>query len=328
MPQAVPNVYLIDDRCRYGKMRKDGACVGECLVDCIQCRECQIAKCIKACKDEGADAVMLWQREKLIDIDVDSVVVASGVEAFEPPEGLHGYGIYDNVITHLQYERLTNAGGPTLGEILRPSDRTHPRRIAWIQCVGQESSIGLPYCSKVCCMIATKQSIITKEHEKNTELTILYTDLKTYGKGFFEFYKKAEEHGVKYIKGKLSDVYEDPETKNLTIHYEDLDKGEVEALEVNLLVLSTALVPSDRNKKLSKALKIELDENGFFKEKDPIEAPFETSVDGIYVCGGALGPTDISESVTQAIAASLKAVSKGGEVAVKEVSKGGKADGG
>jgi heterodisulfide reductase subunit A len=114
---------------------------------------------------------------------------------------------------------------------------------------------------------------------------------------------------VKYIKGKPSDIFEDPETKNLIVKYEDLESGNVEELNVDILVLSTALTPSQRNKRLSKALKIELDENGFFKEKDPVNSPLETNVEGIYICGGATGPQDISESVAQAIAASLKASS-------------------
>jgi heterodisulfide reductase subunit A len=311
-PQAVPNVYLVDDLCRYGKKREDGACIGGCIIDCIQCRECPIAKCVKACKDEGADAVLLWEQTKPMDVDVKSIVVASGVEAFEPPQGLYGYGIYDNVISNLQFERLMNAGGPTEGEIVRPSDGKHPKKIAWIQCVGREKRVGIPYCSKVCCMIATKQTIITKEHEEGIQCFIFNNNLKTYGKGFHEFSEKAKELGIKYVKGKPSDVFEDPETKSLTIRYEDLEKGDVEELSVDLLVLSTALVPSKRNKRLSKALKIELDENGFFNERDPVNAPLETNVKGIYLCGGATGPIDISESVAQATAASMKAASKEG----------------
>lgn len=310
-PQAVPNVYLVDNECRYGKKREDGACIGGCIIDCIQCRECPIAKCVKACKDEGADAVLLWQQAKPLDVNVRSIVVASGVEAFEPPIGLYGYGKYENVITNLQFERLMNAGGPTDGNIIRPSDKKHPKKIAWIQCVGREKRVGIPYCSKVCCMIATKQTIITKEHHEDVKTYIFQNNLKTYGKGFHEFAVKAKGLGVNYIIGKPSDVFEDSVTKNLIIRYEDLEEGDVKELEVDFLVLSTALVPSARNKRLSKALKIELDENGFFKEKDPVNAPLETNVEGVYLCGGATGPIDISESVTQATAASMKAASKG-----------------
>lgn len=307
-PQAVPNCHLVDPGCRHGKMRDKGACIGDCIVDCIQCRECPIAKCVKACKDEGADAIKLWQRPTFIDIEVASIIVATGLESLEPPVGMYGYGVYENVVTNLQFERLTNACGPTLGQIVRPSDGAHLKKIAWVQCVGREKRVGIPYCSKVCCMAATKQAIITREHDENVDTHILYTDLKTYGKGFFEFYRRAKELGVKYVKGKPSEVFEDPETKSLAVRYEDLDKGEVEVLKVDLLVLSTALIPNSRNKRLSKVLGVERDEYGFFKERDPLNAPLETNIEGIYVCGGATGPVDISESVVQATAASLKAV--------------------
>ena len=310
-PQAVPNTYVVDGSCRFGKMRSQGACIGGCIVDCSQCRECQIAKCVVACRKEGADAVLLWQKERLIDINVRSIVVATGVESYVPPVGLYGFGQYPNVLTNYQFERLMNAGGPTVGNIARPSDGGHPRRIAWIQCVGREASAPVKYCSKVCCMIATKQAIIAKEHDPSVEAVVLYNNLKSYGKGFYSFYRRAAEHGVRYLKGKPADVFEDPDTKTLKIVFEDIDRGRTEELEVDILVLSTGLVPGTRTAKLAKTLKLPLDEFGFIKERDPLCSPLETSVKGIYVCGGAGGPIDISESVSQAAAVSLKAVSGG-----------------
>ena len=307
-PQAVPNVSVVDPRCRYGKMREQGACVGECVVDCSQCRECPIALCVKACKEEGKDAIVLWQADRPVDIEVKSIIVATGIRPVEPDTGLYGYNIYENVITNTQFERLMNAGGPTAGDIIRPSDKKHVKGIAWIQCAGRGLTKGLPYCSKVCCMVATKQTIITKEHDASVETLVFYNDLKAYGKGFWGFYQKAIENGVRYIRARPYDVFEDPKTKNLTVRYENLDTAEIEEVEVELLVLSTGLVPSERNKRLAKVLKIELDNLGFFKERDPMLAPLETGVEGIYVCGGATGPIDISESVVQASAASMKAV--------------------
>jgi len=307
-PQAVPNVAVIDPDCRFGKMRDQGACVGGCVVDCSQCRECPIALCVKACIDEGKDAVRLWQANKNLNLDVKSIIVATGISDAKPPEGLHGYGLFDNVITYTQFERLMNAGGPTEGHIIRPSDHKHAKKIAWIQCAGRGLDHGVPYCSKVCCMVATKQTIITKEHDATVDTTIYYNDLKAYGKGFWGFYLKAVENGVRYVRARPYDVFEDPGTKDLTIKYEDLETGKLTEEVVELLVLSTGLVPADRNKRLAKALKIELDDLGFFKEQDPLMAPLETKVDGIFLCGGATGPIDISESVVQATAASMKAV--------------------
>jgi heterodisulfide reductase subunit A len=307
-PQAVPNAAFINPECRFGRMRNKGACVGGCVVDCNQCRECPIALCVIACKKEGKDAVRLWQSNKNLDIEVKSIVVATGIKDAPAPPGLHGYDVYDNVITNTQFERLMNAGGPTAGQIIRPSDKKHAHKIAWIQCVGRGLVNGLPYCSKVCCMVAAKQTIITKEHDASVEALIFYNDLKAYGKGFWGFYQKAIEKSVKYIKARPYDVFEDPVTKNLTIRYEDLETGELKKEEVEFLVLSTGLIPSDKNQSLAKVLNIELDHLGFFKEKDPLLAPLETNVEGIYLCGGATGPIDISESVVQASAAGMKAV--------------------
>jgi len=310
-PQAVPNTYVVDNGCRFGKKRADGACIGSCVVDCSQCRECQIAKCVVACRKEGADAILLWQKEKLIDINVRSIVVATGVDSYTPPEGPYGYGVFQNVLTNYQFERLMNAGGPTIGNIGRPSDGKHPHRIVWVQCVGREASAPVKYCSKVCCMIATKQSIIAKEHDPKVDAVVLYNTIKAYGKSFYTFFRRAQEHGVRYIKGRPADVFENPDTKTLTITFENIDTGKVEDLEVDILVLSTGLDPGTRTAKIAKALKLPLDEFGFIKEKDPDRSPLETGVKGIYVCGGAGGPIDISESVSQAAAVSLKAISGG-----------------
>ena len=308
-PQAVPNAAIIDPDCRFGKMRDKGACVGGCVVDCSQCRECPIALCVQACQKEGKDAVVLWQSNRNVDIEVKSIIVATGIKDAQPAHGLYGYDEYENVITNTQFERLMNAGGPTEGHIIRPSDKENAKKIGWIQCAGRGlAEGGVPYCSKICCMVATKQTIITKEHDSSVETTVYYNDLKAYGKGFWGFYEKALENNVRYVRARPYDVFEDPETKNLTIRYENLDTGEIHEDEVELLVLSTGLVPSDRNKRLAKTLKVELDKLGFFKEENPLLAPLETTVDGIFVCGGATGPIDISESVVQATAASMKAV--------------------
>jgi heterodisulfide reductase subunit A len=140
------------------------------------------------------------------------------------------------------------------------------------------------------------------------ETTIYYNDLKAYGKGFWGFYEKAVESGVRYVRARPYDVFEDPETRNLRVRYEDLESGRLCTDEVDLLVLSTGLVPSDRNPKLAKVLDLELDALGFFQERDPLMAPLETRVPGIYLSGGATGPIDIAESVVQAAAAGMKAI--------------------
>ncbi len=309
-PQAVPNVVSVDPQCRHGEMRKDGACIGDCVVDCSQCRECPIALCVKACEKEGKKAITLWQANKNLNFEVKSIVVATGITNAKPAGDLLGYDVYENVITNVQFERLMNAGGPTAGEVIRPSDKKHAKKIAWIQCAGRglAEGRGVPYCSKICCMIAAKQTIITKEHDPSVETTIFYNDLKAYGKGFWSFYQKAVDNGVRYVRARPYEVFEEPESKNLTLQYEDLETGKLLKKEVELLVLSTGIIPNTRNKRLSKVLNIELDHLGFFKESDPLMSPLETSVDGIYLCGGSMGPIDIAESVVQACAAAMKAV--------------------
>ena len=308
-PQAVPNVVTIDNRCRYGEMRQQGACIGDCAVDCSQCRECPIALCVKACEEEGRNAVMLWQGSKNHKLTAKSIVIASGLTPTEPNTGTYGYNVYENVITNYQFERLMNAGGPTGGEIIRPSDQKHPQKIAWIQCANRGTQSGqLPYCSKYCCMATNKQTIITKEHDPDVETLVFYFELKAYGKDFWEFHQKSKQHGTRFIPIKPNDIFEDNESKNLIIRYMDPDAGKLIEEEVELLVLASGVVPSDRNARLSKILGVELTETGFIKEPEPILAPLKTSVEGIYACGGALGPIDISESVVQATAASLKAV--------------------
>ena len=211
-PQAVPNVVSLDARCRSGQMRAAGACVGGCTVDCSQCRECPIAYCVKACEKEGKKAVMLWQANRNIDLDIKSIVVATGIQNAPPAGDLLGYDRFANVITNTEFERLMNAGGPTAGHIIRPSDRQPARRIAWVQCAGRGlgEGRGTPYCSKVCCMIATKQTIIAKEHDPSVATTIFYNDLKAYGKGFWGFHRKAVENGVRFARARPYVVSEDP----------------------------------------------------------------------------------------------------------------------
>jgi len=310
-PQAVPNVVTVDPSCRFGEMRKNGACIGECAVDCSQCRECPIALCVKACEKEGKKAITLWQSNKKLALEVKSIVVATGIKNAPPAGDLLGYDKFENVITNTEFERLMNAGGPTAGEIIRPSDKKHAKKIAWIQCAGRglADGKGTPYCSKICCMVSAKQTIIAKEHDASVETTIFYNDLKAYGKGFWEFYRKANENQVRYVRGRPYEVFEDPETKNLTLRYEDLDTGELQRYEAELLVLATGIVANDRNKKLAKVLKLKLNELGYFREKDPLLAPLDTGVEGIFLCGGATGPIDIAESVAQATAAAMRAVS-------------------
>lgn len=243
-------------------------------------------------------------------LDVSSIVLATGLEIHNPASiSEYGYKRYKNVLLSLEFERLINASGPTRGELVRPADNKKPHRIVFIQCVGSRTrQKGLPYCSSVCCMYATKEAILVREHNPECEVYILYMDLRVFGKRFQEFVSRAkEEWGVNYVNGRAAAVIEEPATKNLLVRYENIAEGKPEELSADLVVLCSALIPREDNRLLAKILGLELNEYGFLKTKDPLLMPVETNVDGIFVCGYCQSPKDISESVTQASAAAARA---------------------
>jgi heterodisulfide reductase subunit A len=241
-PQAVPIVYTID------------------YEHCVGCGSCD-----RVCEPE---AISFLEKSEEIDVHVGSVIIATGFEVFEPLEMRkeYGYGKYENVITAMQFERLLSSFGPTSGKVLRLSDGKKPKKIAWIQCVGSRSAqLGYPYCSRVCCMYATKEASITKEANPDIDISIYYMDIRAYGKDFQQYYDHARKLGVNYVRGRPASVYENKD-KSLTIRYKDTLTGKVEENTVDIVVLSTAIIPSQGNKKLGKVLGIDVDENGFFKQ--------------------------------------------------------------
>jgi heterodisulfide reductase subunit A len=282
-PQAVPIVYTID------------------YENCIGCGSCD-----RVCEPE---AISFLEKSEEIEVNIGSVIIATGFQIFEPVEMRkeYGYGKYDNVITALQFERLLSSFGPTEGKVKRPSDAKTPGSIGWIQCVGSRSEqLGFPYCSRVCCMYATKEASIAKEANPNTDITIYYMDIRAYGKDFQQYYEHAQDLGVKYIRGRPSSVYENPD-KSITIKYKNTLTGEVKEDTVDMLVLSTAIKPNDANKKLGMALGIEVDQNGFFKQKELLTDPIQSSRPGVFLAGCIQGPKDIPDSVSMASGAAAKA---------------------
>jgi heterodisulfide reductase subunit A len=255
-------------------------------------------KCIEACE---AKAIDLEQKDEVIEIDVGAIVVSTGYELFDPSAlEEYGFGLYPNVLTNLQFERLLSASGPTAGHVKRPSDHEEPRKIAFIQCVGSRDVRHYPYCSQICCMASTKEAIIAREHNPDLRSYILYMDMRAFGKGFQEYVDKArEEYGTEYIYGRAAQVTEDPKTNNLIVSYENTELGKVEELEVDLVVLASALKPISDAEELAEILNIELDEYGYFKELSE-QTPFETLKPGIYINGACQGPKDIPDSVAQA----------------------------
>ncbi len=292
-PQAVPLIYTIDkEHCRYFTKGK--------------CRICE-----KVCKN---NAVVFDQPDVMETIQAGAVILSGGFEPFNASlKGEYGHGRFPNVVTSLEYERILSAAGPYQGHIQRLSDGKKPHRIAWIQCVGsREAHFGRPHCSSVCCMYATKQAIITKEHEADIDTTVFYIDMRAHGKGFERFYERAKsQYGVRYIRSLVSRVVPNPEDNTLRLSY--APEGErVRHEEFDMVVLSIGLCPNKTAVDLAKKIGVEVNENGFCIT-DPLDA-VATSRPGIYVCGALQGPKDIPDSVQQGSGAAEKATALLSEV--------------
>ena len=270
-----------------------------CL-NCGLCSEC--LQCVALCK---AGAVNHQMKEEMIKFKVGSVILSPGFDEYDPGRLIpYGYGRFPNVISSIQFERILSASGPFQGNLLRPSDRKAPKKVAWIQCAGSRDMTGNDgneYCSSVCCMYAIKEAVIAKEHHHEVEPTIFYMDIRAHGKDFDAYYERAKrEYGVRFIRSMVSRVAERPKTKNLMIAYVD-SEGKVKEEEFELVVLSVGLTPSKGAKELAQKLGLELNTYGFCKTEE--FSPLQTSQPGIYVCGAFQGPKDIPETVAQASAA-------------------------
>ncbi len=272
---------------------------------CLNCGGCvECLECVRTCE---ADAIKHDMIEEQIDIDVGSVILAPGYELFDATvKSEYGYGRFPNVINSLEFERILSASGPYQGHVVRPSDETEPKKIAWIQCVGSRDNIcGNNYCSSVCCTYAIKEAVIAKEHSPQIKPTIFYMDMRTYGKGFERYYNRAEEeHGIEFIRCRVSCVEQDQKTKNLFITYETED-GILKTEEYDMVVLSCGLSSQESMKNISERIGIDLNEFGFCETKD--FDPIETTKEGIFVCGAFSGPKDIPETVIEASGAAAKA---------------------
>ncbi len=283
----------------------DQAIPKKAIIDKQNCLYFQKGSCKLCEKVCPAQAIDFEQQPKEIALKVGAIIVATGFDEYNPtPKTEYGYGRYGNVVTQFQLARLLDIDGPTKGRLLRPTDGKEPKNIVMIQCVGSRDENTNGYCSSVCCMYALKHAQIIKEMVlPDSEIYICYIDIRTTGKGFEEYYRHTRELGVNFIRARPSEIVENRETKNLILKVEDPDIGALIELEADLVVLSSATVPSRGTRELSEILRLNLDENGFFKEVHPKLRPVETNVRGIYICGSAQGPKDIPDSIVQAKAA-------------------------
>ncbi len=275
---------------------KEAGAVAEadrCL-SCGVCCECE--KCIEACK---LDAIDLSLQDEIVELDVGTIIVATGFKTFDPLETREfGYGTFENVITNAQLERLTNAAGPTQGKPKRPSDHTIPKRVAFVQCVGsRDKRIDQDYCCYIGCANSLKQAIQLKEKYPEIEITIYAMDIRTHGLGYEGLYNRARSMGVLVVKGRPSEIEEVPDTKSLIVFAEDLYTGERLETTSDLVVLATALVPNDDTPELARKLKLSTGEYGYFMEAHPKLRPVDSFQDGVFLAGTALGPMDIPKAV-------------------------------
>ncbi len=283
-PNAVPPAYIIDWK---------------------NCNKC--GKCVEMCPTK---AINLSDKKRKSTVRVGAIIIATGFQEYNPSDiKPYKYGLYKDVITQLQLAKILDPYGLSKGELVKPSDGTNPKTIVMIQCVGSRDINANSYCSKICCTIALKHAILIKEKRApDAEIYICYMDIRTLGKNYEDYFSKARELGVKFIRGKPSEIIKDLRTGELSVEVEDIFLGKTLELEADLIVLSTGMIPSSDNKALAETLGIELGENGFVKEVYPKLKPIETLIKGIYVCGGAQGPKDIPESIIQAQAAAFRTI--------------------
>ncbi len=282
--QAVPLIYTIN---------KDY---------CIECY-----KCVDIC---GArEAINFEQPPEEIDIEVGAIIVATGYDIYLPYDmPLLGYGKYPNVITSMEFERLILAAGPTSGKVIRASDGKKPHTIAFIQCVGSRDKNKYPYCSNYCCMYTLKHVVQLKEkYKEDVEIYVFYIDIRSPGKGYEEFYDRAREGGVNFIRGRVSRIDEDPKTHNLILHSEDANLGVPIEVEAEMVVLATASIPKQGSDELARVLNLTRGADGFFMESHPKLKPLEAPTDGIFFAGACQGLKDIPYSVSQGSGAASKA---------------------
>lgn len=267
---------------------------------CLFLKDRKCAICVLACKPQ---AIEFDQAEEKIEIGVGAIILSPGFEPFDPRlREDYGYGKMQNVVTSLEYERLLCSNGPFEGEILRPSDKKPPHKIAWIQCVGsrQVTPGGNSYCSAVCCTYAQKQVILTKERDAEAECTIFHNDIRSYGKDFERFYERAHSlPGVRFVRRYPALGREIPGSKNITLRYAADD--EVREEEFDMVVLSVGLSPPADAKDLAATFGVELNSHGFC-HTSPFN-PVKTSRPGMFIAGAFQGPLDIPESVFGASAA-------------------------
>ena len=291
--QAVPRVPVIDrDNCMYFENGKCGACQIFC----------------------DKEAIDFEQEDEILELEIGTIVLATGFQDYDPgqsPEYAYGYGELENVITGLELERLINTDGPTSGKVTLENGQ-EPDRIAIIHCVGSRGD-GHEYCSRVCCMYSLKLAELAREY-MDAEVVEFYRDMRTFGKEYEQFYHRAEQAGVEFVRfrrnGSSADaLHVEAENGRLAVKTTDLYSGKPNVEEVDMIILSTGLEPHDDQGEVARVFGVSTSPDGFFLEKHPKLAPVETSTAGVYLAGACQSPKDIPDSVAQGSAAAAAAIS-------------------
>lgn len=288
--QAIPKVPVID------------------RTACIKFKTGKCGICSKVCPSNAID---YEQQDQIINVKYGAIILATGFEVMDLSRfGELGWGKSKNVISSLQLERLTNAAGPTEGHLVCPGTHQEPKRVVIVSCVGSRdtSGRGKSYCSKICCMYNAKHAMYIREKYPNVEVTVFYIDVRTPGKGFDEFQRRAvEEYGVHYIRGQVGKVVAH-EDQSLTVFASDLNSGRHIMMDADLVVLAAAVEPSKTARKLATMLTASIDNDDFYVEAHPKLRPVESPTAGVFLSGMCQGPRDIPETVAQAGAAAAKAI--------------------
>jgi heterodisulfide reductase subunit A len=278
-PQAVPSAYTIDFKA------------------CTKC-----GKCEQLCP---AKAISLEDKGKTIELNVGALIMATGYELYDANNLKNfGYGVYKDVITMMDLERLISASGPTQGAV-KKADGSDVRKMAIILCAGSRDKNYIPWCSRICCMYSLKQAFVLKKM-LGIDVTIYYTDIRATGKGYEELYWRDEEAGVVFVRGKVSEIWKNNNGK-LVCLAEDTLMGEIKEEEFDLVALATAMVPPSGLKELAERMKLSLGEEGFVQEKHPKLDPVDSLVTGVFACGCAISPKDVRDTVSDALGAAAKA---------------------
>lgn len=292
-PQAVPRIPVVDEKAclaiKYGKPDKS-----VCM------------KCVEVCK---ADAIDFEMKPETLSVRAGAIITAVGAQTFDAslkPE--FGYGWYKNVITNVEFERYTNVDGPTEGTLINPLTGKPPKAVVFIQCVGSRDSKFYEYCCRVGCTVALKHALFIKEFvNKNIDVYVCYNDLRTVGKGFEEFYKRARGAGIEFVRGIPSEVKQ-KQDGTLTFNVFDVTTNKLYEINADLVVLTAGLVPSPDVEGSGKTLRIPIGPDGFLLEAHEKLRPVEASKGGIFLVGACSGPKDIRDTTSDAMAAASKAV--------------------